>query len=174
MNWKPTERWVASYYEIVNSETRHPNDQFETGFARRLYSATPTLSVLNVLAQRVWLYVSFYDIDGIAQVDLSAEGGLDERTSDQCRVADNVKIPFQRLGDAKKGDVYQVWRGWFEIYASAEIYPDAWMAYLHQAMGEQSSSFWDRPIKLIKAPILRDDIEFPRFKNRPSENILKK
>ena len=29
MNWKPTERWVASYYEIVNSETRHPSTQYE-------------------------------------------------------------------------------------------------------------------------------------------------
>jgi hypothetical protein len=41
-------------------------------------------------------------------------------------------------------------------------------------MGEPAASFWDRPIKLSKAPILRDDLEFPRFKNRPGENILKK
>jgi hypothetical protein len=48
------------------------------------------------------------------------------------------------------------------------------MGYLNQEMGDATASFWDRPIKLIKAPILRDDIDFPRFKNRPSENILKK
>ena len=93
MNWKPTHRWVASYYEIVNSETRHPSTQYESGYARRLYSGTPVLSFLNVLADRVWIYASFYDTDGAAQVDLSAEGGLDARTSDQFRVADNVKIP---------------------------------------------------------------------------------
>jgi hypothetical protein len=173
MNWKPVERWVASYYEIVNSETRRPSTRYESGYERRLFSATPSLSILNVLAQRVWLYVSFYNADGVAQVDLSAEGGLDERTSDQFRAADNVRIPFQRLGDATKGDVYQVWRGWFEIYTSAEVYPDAWMGYLNQGMGDPAS-FWDRPIKLVKAPILRDDLDFPRFKNRPSENILKK
>ena len=69
MNWKPTNRWVAPYYEIVNSETRHPSAQYESGYARRLFSATPALSILNVLAQRVWLYVSFYNFDGVAQVD---------------------------------------------------------------------------------------------------------
>jgi len=174
MNWKPTERWVGAYYEIVNSETRHPSNQYESGYARRLYSATPVLSMVNVQSQRVWLYASFYNFDGVAQVDLGAGGGLDERTSDEFRVADNVQIPFDRLGDAKKGDVYQVWRGWFEIYASADIYPDAWMGYLNQEIGDPAASFWDRPIKLAKAPILRDDLEFPRFKNRPSENILKK
>jgi hypothetical protein len=26
----------------------------------------------------------------------------------------------------------------------------------------------------MKAPILRDDLDFPRFKGRPSENISKK
>jgi hypothetical protein len=90
MNWKPTLRWVGSCYEIINSETRHPSNQYESGFARRLHSATPTLAIVNVLE-----------------------------------------------------------------------------------MGDPTASFWDRPIKLIKAPILPDDIEFPRFKNRPSENILK-
>ena len=174
MNWKPTNRWVASYYEIVNSETRHPSAQYESGYARRLYSGTPVLSFLNVLADRVWMYISFYNTDGAAQLDLSAEGGLDERTSDQFRVADNVKIPFQSLGKATKGDVYQVWRGWFEIYASADVYPDAWMAYLTQQMSDITSVYWDRPIALKKAPILRDDLEFPRFKGRPSENISKK
>jgi hypothetical protein len=173
MSWKPTDRWVGSYYEIVNSETRRPSDQYESGYGRRLFSATPTLSFLNVQPERAWMYVSFYSFDGVAQLDLSAEGGLDERTSDQFRVADNVKIPFQKLGSAKKGDVYQVWRGWFEIYASANVYPDAWMAYLSQEMGDVTAEFWDRPIKLTKAPILRDDLEFPRFQHRPSENILK-
>jgi len=174
MNWKPTNRWVASYYEIVNSETRHPSTQYESGYARRLYSGTPVLSFLNVLADRVWIYASFYDTDGAAQVDLSAEGGLDARTSDQFRVADSVKIPFQLLGNATKGDVYQVWRGWFEIYASADVYPDAWMGYLSQQMSDVTAVYWDRPIALMKAPILRDDLEFPRFKGRPSENIAKK
>jgi hypothetical protein len=102
MNWKPTNRWVAPYYEIVNSETRHPSTQYESGYARRLYSGTPVLSFVNVLADRVWMYVSFYNTDGAAQLDLSAQGGLDARTSDQFRVADNVKIPFQRLGNATR------------------------------------------------------------------------
>jgi hypothetical protein len=70
--------------------------------------------------------------------------------------------------------VYQVWRGWFEIYASADVYPDAWMGYLSQEMSDVTAVYWDRPIALMKAPILRDDLEFPRFKSRPSENISKK
>ena len=61
-----------------------------------------------------------------------------------------------------------------EIYASADVYPEAWMGYLNQEMGDPAASFWDRSIRLVKAPILRDDLDFPRFKNRPSENILKK
>ena len=62
-----------------------------------------------------------------SSIAASAEGGLDARTSDQFRVADNVKIPFQLLGNADQGRRAQVWRGWFEIYASADVYPDAWM-----------------------------------------------
>jgi len=48
------------------------------------------------------------------------------------------------------------------------------MAYLNQEMGDVTADFWERPITLNKAPILRDDLEFPRFQQRPSENILKK
>ena len=81
MNWKPTNRWVAPYYEIVNSETRHPSTQYESGYARRLYSGTPVLSFLNVLADRVWMYISSYNTDDAAQLDLSAEGGPDARIS---------------------------------------------------------------------------------------------
>jgi len=92
MNWKPTNRWVAPYYEIVNSETRHPSTQYESGYARRMYSGTPVLSFLNVQADRVWMYASFYNTDGVAQLELSVEGGLDARTSDQLRVADTSRF----------------------------------------------------------------------------------
>ena len=81
MNWTPTNRWVAFYYEIVNSERRHPSAQYESGYARRLYSGTPVLSFLNVLADRVWMYISSYNTDDAAQLDLSAEGGPDARIS---------------------------------------------------------------------------------------------
>jgi hypothetical protein len=138
-----------------------------------VYSGTPVLSFLNVRADRVWMDVSFYDTDGAAQLDLSAEGGLDARTSDQFRIADNVKIPFQLLGKREQRRRVPSLAGWFEIYASADVYPDAWMAYLSQ-MSDVTAVYWDRPIALMKAPILRDDLEFPRFKGRPSENISMK
>jgi hypothetical protein len=48
------------------------------------------------------------------------------------------------------------------------------MGYLSQEMSDVTAVYWDRPIALMKAPILRDDLEFPRFKGRPSENISKK
>ena len=41
-------------------------------------------------------------------------------------------------------------------------------------MSDVTVVYWDPPIALMKAPILRDDREFPRFKGRPSENISKK
>jgi hypothetical protein len=102
MNWKPTNRWVAPYYEIVNSETRHPSAQYESGYARRLYSGTPVLSFLNVLADRVDVPPSTQN--GAAQLDLSAEGRLGARTSDRF-ASPTTSDSFPALGNATKGDM---------------------------------------------------------------------
>lgn len=103
MSWKPTHRWVGSYYEVVKSETRQPTDETESGYVSREFRATPVLSILNLLADRVWLYVSFYNFDGVPQLELSAQGGLDQRTSDQFASRTMSRFPSTSSATRRRG-----------------------------------------------------------------------
>jgi len=159
---------VFPSFRIILSETRTPDSRWEHGYARRLYSESPTLGFSNGSWSPVAFALSFWRAKAQVYLEFGFGGTLAGHEGDEVRLLDHPGLTLSDLGSATSGDFLNVWSGWFEVYASAPMQVTAWNEIYDKGETEVHGHRYVRTLDRFEAAMPRPDLEFPDVPGRPS------